>query len=41
MDKILVIDSDMTVQDPLRRTFANSGFQVTAAVDGATALHVV
>jgi DNA-binding response OmpR family regulator len=40
MDKILVIDSDMTVQSALRRTFADSGFQVTAAADGTTALNV-
>jgi DNA-binding response OmpR family regulator len=40
MDKILVIDSDMTVQNLLRRTFVDSGFQVTAAADGATALHM-
>ncbi len=40
MDKILVIDSDATVQSVLRRTFADSGFQVTAAADGKTALHV-
>jgi DNA-binding response OmpR family regulator len=40
MDKILVIDSDTAVQNILRRTFADSGFQVTAAADGDTALHV-
>jgi DNA-binding response OmpR family regulator len=40
MDKILVIDSDTSVQNVLRRTFADSGFQVTAAADGATALQV-
>ena len=40
MDKILVIDSDTTVQSVLRRTFVDSGFHVTAAADGPTALHV-
>ena len=40
MDKILVIDSDTTVQNVLRRTFVDSGFRVTVAADGTTALHV-
>jgi two-component system, OmpR family, alkaline phosphatase synthesis response regulator PhoP len=41
MDKILVIDGDTAVQGVLRRTFVDSGFQVTAAADGATALHIL
>jgi DNA-binding response OmpR family regulator len=39
MDKILVIDNDIAVQRALRRTFGESGFEVTTASDGATALH--
>lgn len=38
MDKILIIDNDSAVQSILRRTFVRSGFQVTVAGDGETAL---
>ncbi|MGC2111301.1 MAG: response regulator transcription factor [Candidatus Korobacteraceae bacterium] len=38
MDKILLIDDDVVVQRLLRKTFAASGFDVTAATDAASAL---
>jgi DNA-binding response OmpR family regulator len=41
MDKILVVDNDSAVQKLLRRTFANSGFDVATATDGDTALAIL
>jgi DNA-binding response OmpR family regulator len=38
MDRILVVEDDVTVQKALLRTFESSGFEVTIASDGATAM---
>jgi DNA-binding response OmpR family regulator len=38
MDRILVVEDDVAVQKALRRTFESSGFDVTIASDGATAM---
>ncbi len=38
MDRILVVDNDAAVQKLLRRTLAGSGFEVTTAADGDSAI---
>ena len=38
MERILVIEDDLSVQRALRRTFELAGFDVTAAADGAIAM---
>ena len=38
MERILVIEDDLSVQRALRRTFELAGFDVTAAADGAVAM---
>ena len=40
MDKTLVIDDDSAVQRLLRKAFEDSGFQVSCAADGATAMAI-
>jgi DNA-binding response OmpR family regulator len=38
MERILVVEDDVAVQKALRRTFESSGFEVTVAADGTTAM---
>ena len=41
MERILVIDADLSVQRILRRTLGNAGFQIAATGDGTKALQMI